>query len=158
MVVGLGGGAAAEEQHRVVGRNRHQRTQVGLGLGRDLDELRPTVTVFDDGSAGIAPFQHLVLGLAEDALGQGGGTGERQDQRGLSGEGKRGGDRRRGGRTRGRHMHFDQGLAVSYQPEIRVGGFEHMALAKVNRIDGLGLREGSTQREGKDGNGFHDYC
>ena len=71
----LGGGAAGEEQHRIVVGNRHQRAQVGLGFGGDRDEFGAAVAVLDDRRARIPPFQHFRLRLTQHALGQGGGAG-----------------------------------------------------------------------------------
>ena len=71
----LGGGAAGQEQHRIVVGNPDQRAQVGFGFGGHGDEFGAAVADLDDGCAHAVPVEHFRLGLEQDRFRQSRGAG-----------------------------------------------------------------------------------
>jgi hypothetical protein len=59
------GGAALQEQHLVVRRNRHQRAQVGFGFFGEGDEVLAAMADFHHRGARARPLEHFVAGLRQ---------------------------------------------------------------------------------------------
>src|SRR3546814_3100166 len=69
------GGTALQKNDGVLRRNRHQLTQVTLGLGSQVDERLAAMTEFHHRGALAVPLQQLVLSLTQYRLGQSRRTG-----------------------------------------------------------------------------------
>jgi hypothetical protein len=69
------GGAALQEQHVVVVRDRHQFAQVALGGGGAFDEGGAAVADLHHRGPFPLPLHQFSLDLAQDGLGQRGGAG-----------------------------------------------------------------------------------
>src|SRR3546814_10999219 len=64
------GGTALQKNDGVLRRNRHQLTQVTLGLGSQVDERLAAMTEFHHRGALAVPLQQLVLSLTQYRLAQ----------------------------------------------------------------------------------------